>query len=498
MQKIRLKYGTKQKTVKTMRPNKNLMKKILLILCCVFSLIQSNAQNNQPWTLKRAIEHALENNIQIKQSYYDMLGAEIEKKDALGQFLPSVNLSSSHSWNIGLNQNITTGLLEDVTTQFTNMSVNVGLDLYNGKKKVYQLLRSNLNILASQYQLANMQDDISLLVANSYLQLLFSRENFRIQQQQIQITTEEVSQTKELVLAGVLPEGDLFEVEANLAAQEQQFVQSENAYRIATIALAQLLLVTDYANFKIAEEDFLIGKEDILNKSPDELYQVAVINRNDIQLAITNIEISEANLALSKAATKPRISAFYGYNSRISYADRLVGTGEFSVNPIGYVGSSNELVYSVFEQRKVVAPLSIEDQFKMNDGHNFGLNLSVPILNGFSAKNNVKRSQLNIERSKSLLEQEKLNLENTINQSYNDARGALKAYHAALKTLESRQKAYLYAQNRFQVGASTAFEFTQVKLRLEAAESELLRSKYDYIFKLKVLEFYFGLPIDLD
>ena len=130
-----------------------------------------------------------------------------------------------------------------------------------------------------------------------------------------------------------------------------------------------------------------------------------------------------------------------------------------------------------------------------NKNHNFGLQLSIPIFNGFAAKNNVSRSKVNFERSKNLLEQANLDMETTVYQAYNDTKGALKAYEAALKTLAARQEAYNYSKERYNVGLLNAFDFSQSQNRFEAAQSEVIRTKYDYIFKLKVLEFYFGIPI---
>ena len=447
------------------------------------------------WTLRDALEHGLEHNLQIKQAYLSVLDAETGKRDAVGNFLPTFNLSAGHSWNIGLNQNITTGLFEDVTTQFTNASLNVGVDIYNGRQNVLRLMRSNLAVLANQYQLEDMKTDVVLLVVNSYLQALFSREVLRTEKAQLAISQEELRRTMEQVDTGVLPEGDLFEIRASLAAQEQQTIVAENNFRLAKISLAQLLLIEDYENFIISEEEFPLISETILNKSPQELVQKAMEHRDDIKLALTNVEIAQTDLGIAKAATKPRLSGYYSYSSRISYADRLVNSGVDELVPIGFVESTGATVVRPIPIQEVAGPLPLDEQFRLNDGHNFGLSLNIPILNGFAAKNSVDRSRINVSRSEYQYKQQVLDLENTVNQAYNDARGALQAFDAAQKTLDSRQKAYAYAQSRFEVGAATAFEFSRAKQQYEAAHSDWVRTKYDYIFKIKVLELYFGIPI---
>jgi len=137
-------------------------------------------------------------------------------------------------------------------------------------------------------------------------------------------------------------------------------------------------------------------------------------------------------------------------------------------------------------------------QLGVNDGHSFGAALNIPILNGFSARNSVKRNKVNLERAKLQLEQDKLDLENTVNQVWNDAKAAISAHEAAQKTYEARSLAYDYSKERFDVGLMNAFDFSQAQSRVDNAQAEVIRTKYDYIFRVKVLEFYFGIPIELN
>ena len=141
---------------------------LLCIVTFMFFGISIHAQSKK-WTLEECVNHALENNISIKNSKLDEKLAEISKSDAIGAFLPSANATTSHSWNIGLNQNITTGLLENQTTQFTSAGLNVGVDIYNGLQNQYRLRRANLAKIASQYQLTKKQENISLNLCNSFL-----------------------------------------------------------------------------------------------------------------------------------------------------------------------------------------------------------------------------------------------------------------------------------------------------------------------------------------
>jgi outer membrane protein len=471
------------------------MRKIILIVILAFSI---KSQSQDLWTLMDCVNRALKENISIKQSELDYLDSEISRKTAIGNFLPNLNIGSSHSWNVGLNQNITTGLLENITTQFSSMNLNMNIDILNGLKNVKQLHLANLSILANQYQLADMKENISLLVANSFLQILFNKEILKVQELQLEISKEEVQRAIELVNSGVIPKGDLYEFEANLTSVEKSVIDAKNSLKLAKIALAQLLLIDDYENFDIADVDYRLKISNILDKSPNEIFSYAVENKNEIKIAETNLEIAKKSLEFNKSFLQPRLSAFYSLSTRIAYSDRLIGSGDFNLVPVGVVENTNERVLAPVQGTKIVPPKSFSDQFDINKGQNYGLSLSIPILNGFSVRSNVNRSKINVQRSENLLFQRKLDLENTINQAYSDAYGSLKAYEASKKSLDSRKLSFEYAKEKLNIGVLNPYEYSQVKQRFESAQSDLIRSKFDLIFKLKVLEFYFGVPVNLD
>ena len=471
------------------------MKKIISILVILFNF---NSFSQDLWTLQECVNRALNENISIKQAELDYLDSEISRKTAIGNFLPNLNIGSSHSWNIGLNQNITTGLLENVTTQFSSMNLNMNIDILNGLKNIKQLHLANLSILANQYQLADMKENISLLVANSFLQILFNKEILKVQKLQLEISKKEVERANELVDNGVIPSGDLYEFEANLSSVEKSLIDAENGLKLAKMSLAQVLLIEDYENFDIVDKDYKLEISNILDKSPNEIFAYAVENKNEIKIAETNLQIAKKSLELNKSFLQPRLSAFYSLSTRIAYSDRLAGTGDFSYVPIGIVESTNQRVLSPVQNTIIIPPKSFSDQFDINKGQNYGLSLSIPVFNGFSVRSNVNRSKVNIQRSENLLFQTKLDLENTINQAYNDAIGSLKAYQASKKSFSSRKLSFEYAQEKLNLGVLNPYEYSQVKQRYESSQSDLIRSKFDLIFRIKVLEFYFGLPVKID
>ena len=471
----------------------NLLK---ILFSFAFSLVALTlTSQTKKYTLEDCVALALEKNISIKQSELEMDNAEIDKADAIGNFLPRFNVQSQHIWNNGLSQNITNGLIENLTTQFSSFGGNIGLTVFNGRQNINQLSRANLNLLARQYQLEDMKDDISLFVANAYLQVLFSRELEQVQGYQLELAQQELARIQLSIEAGILTAAELFEIEANIAAQEQAVVQAENNYRLAKISLAQLLLITDYENFDLAEEEFDIPFSNVLEQTPKAIYEKAVTQRNDIKLGLTNLAIAEKDIDLAKGTRMPTLTAFYNYNTRISYSDRFIETGNFIQTPIGIVQDNGALVVSQFPEREVAGPLSFGTQFGQNDGHSFGLSLNIPVFNGFATQNNIKRRKVNLNRIENQLAQTKLDLENTINQAFNDAKGAYKFYDASDKTLRAREQAFEIAKQRFEAGVMNSFDYVQARQRYQIAASDIIRAKFDYIFKLKVLEFYFGLEL---
>ena len=439
-----------------------IMRKTFLLLLVLCTTIVVQAQEKK-WTLQECVAYALENNISIKQSELDVEAAEIDRLDAIGNFIPSLNGQATYANSSGLSINPTNNQFEN--TRFTSFSggMTTAITLFDGLQNLRQLQRSKLTYLASLYSLELMKDDIALFVANAYLQVLFNKQNLEVLISQNIVTQDQLERTKELVDAGVLPAGDLLEIQAANADELQRIIVAQNNIKISLISLAQTLLIKDYRNFDIVEYDYEVFGAEMLLKTPEELIEKAREERYEIQLAEENLNIAEKDVQLARGAYYPSLGAFFNYNTRFADNDAFV----------------RDFTTQLYE----------------NDGTSYGLQLSIPILNGMAVRNRVKRSRINVERSEYQLEQAELDLEANVYQAYVDAQGALKAYEAALAALEAQEQAFIYATERFEVGLTNAFDFSQAKARFENAQTEVLRAKYDYIFKLKVIELYFGIPV---
>ena len=447
------------------------MKSVHFILLLFFASVASFAQEKK-WTLKECIYHAIQNNITIKQSELDLQTSAIVKKDAIGNFLPNVSASTSHSWNIGLNTNITTNLLENQTTQFTSANLNANVDIFKGLQNVNQLRKANLAIIASQYQLTKMQEDIALNVANAYLQILFNKENLKVQTQQKLLNTKQYNRTIELVDAGNVPKGDLLDIQATMATGNQRVIVAENTLLLSKLSLAQLLQIEDFQNFDISEDDMPSMLSTVLNETPEAVIAKAKENRTELKIAETNVALAQKDISIAKGAYLPSLTGFYGFNTR---------------------ASNSEVID--FTTRTITSPKPLFDQFSSNKGQNFGLSLNIPIFNGFAVKNNVARTKIALAKSQLAKEQQELDIERNVFTAYTDTKAAKESYEAALQIVKARELAMQYAKDRYEIGMMNIFDYNQSQTAFVNAQSEVLRTKYDYIFRIKILEFYFGIPL---
>uniref|UniRef100_UPI0040476970 TolC family protein n=1 Tax=Flavobacterium sp. TaxID=239 RepID=UPI0040476970 len=217
----------------------------------------------------------------------------------------------------------------------------------------------------------------------------------------------------------------------------------------------------DYVNFDISDEVIDLPISNVVNETHQAILEKAKESVKDVKIALSNVDVAKKDVGISRSSYLPTLTGFVGYNTR------------WSESP----------VYNFI------------DQLSLFDGTALGLQLNVPIFNGFSTRARVQRAKINQERSEFQLKQAELDLERNVYQAYNDVSNAKKAFEAAQKTLEARNQAFNFSKERYEVGLLNAFDFSQYTIAFENAQSEVLRTKYDYIFRTKILEFYFGIPL---
>jgi len=440
--------------------------KILISILAIGLLSNVTAQESKVWTLQECVNYALENNISVKQTELDKNIAVQDVKAAKWNFAPNLNGSASHNYNFGSSIGAS-GSRVAADFQSNNFGLNSSVTLFNGFANIHTLKQSQISVKAQEAALEKMKNDISLNVVNGYLQVLFAKEQLKVAESQVDISTVQVDRIAELVKAGAAAEGDLFNVKSTLATDNQSLVVAENSLAIAVLRLAQLLQLPE-ATIEIQDIDLEVSDQAILNEDVSVIYNKANESFPEIKQAELNVEIAEQAVKISRSNFYPTLSLNAGMSSVYQHRQ---GTTDF---------------------------ITFSDQLDQNLGKSFGVSLNVPIFNRFQFRTGVNKSKLNYQKNEFFLESERLRLRETIQTAYTDAKASSKSYDAATISVEAQTKAFDYADERYRAGAINSFDFEQTKNNLVNAQSQLIRSKYDYVFKLKVLEFYSGVPIVIE
>jgi outer membrane protein len=434
--------------------------KTKLLLLSTF-LVSTLGFSQKQWTLKECVDYALKNNITIKQNQLNVQLAEKDVELAKGNFLPDLNGSSSSSFNFGssIAQN---GARISADNFRSGFNLNSNTTIFNGFRNLNTYKQANLGVESSKLDLEVIQNDISLQVVNTYLNVLFAKENLAASEVQAEISKKQIDRAQAQFDAGAIPKGDLLNVQSTAVSDAQNVIAQQNNLDLALLSLSQLLQVSS-ADFDVVKIEVDSPSAALLYDSADVVYNKALTNRPEIERAQLGIENSDLNIEISKGAYLPTLS--FGASAGSSYQNFF--------NEI----FSNDYFFK---------------QIKDNMGYSLGLSLNVPLFNRFQTKNRVAKSIINREQSEIALENEKLRLQQTIEQAFLDSKAAAKTFEAAQISLDAQKEAFKNAQASYDYGAMTQFDFDQVRNRLVNAEATLIRAKYDYVFKTKVLKFYFG------
>ncbi|WP_299249738.1 TolC family protein [uncultured Lacinutrix sp.] len=438
------------------------IKSILTGACIVCVGFSAYAQD-KVWTLEESVKHALENNISIVQAQNTLLLNEQDIIASKGSFLPSVSGSAGHSLSVG-NTELFPGQFADRTSNSTSFSVGANQTIFNGFRLTNVYKQSQLNLETNQLELQRIKDDISLNVVNSYLNILFNKENLESAKAQYEFSKKQLNQVQELVDAGVQPKANIYDAQATLSRDVQSVTVAENNYELSLLSLSQLLQV-DFAGFDVEVIDVVDPSAELMYDNVNPILNYAIENRSEIKVAEKNIESSKLSTEISKSGFYPTVSAGYSFGSNVFFTN-LTDT---------------------------------EDRFfqQLNDqkAHSFRLSVNIPIFSGYQNKTAVAKSQIQEQNALLGLEQAKLTLEANVQRAFTDAKSALRAYEAAKVSLESQELAFSNSEERYNIGVMNAFDLEQSRLRLVNAEASLINAKYDFVFKTKVLDFYLGKPI---
>jgi len=440
---------------------------ILFCVCVSIILIFSSADivsAQKAWTLEECITYALEHNISVKQSELNTELADVNYDQSKAAFLPSLNGSAGYTYNFGRSADPFTNLYTEQEVQSSNFSTNSNLPIFYGFQIMNGLSQSKYEYLASNENLAKIKNDISLNVAAAYLQVLYSKENLKAVNDRLEAARQNRDRTKLMVDAGSMAQGNLLDAEAALATEELAKVNADNQLTTAFISITQLLELKSMVGFDVADPAVEIPEQSALTMSADEIYKTALNTLPEFRASEWNIKSAEKSLSVSKGARFPRLSLTGGMSTGTSNIARLF-TGELK---------------------------PFNDQMADNYNKYVGLSLSVPLFNGWSTESSIKRSKINLENVRYTDQLTKNSVYKSVVQAHADATAALQKFYASQKAATSTNEAFVYAEKKYNVGMLSSIEFLNVRNNKSKAESDFLQAKYDFIFRLKVLDFYLG------
>lgn len=423
------------------------------------------------WTLEECIAHALQNNIRIKQqeimTEYQVNALEQSKLN----LLPTLNGSASHNYAFGRALDETTyEFTENETVQSNNFYAGSNVTLFRGLVNYNTIQKNKYQVLASEQELEQFRDDISLNIALAYLQILLNQELVTATEAQVDLTMQQIERTRKLVDAGSVAGGNLLDIEAQAAREELQLVNLRNQLTLSLLNLAQMLELESMDGFNIAVPVISV-RDEAVDGNPAAIFSIAEQSRPEILSAEYQLRSAEYDLAIARGNRSPRLNL--GASMSTGYSDKRLKPVTFESYPFG-------------------------EQLNDNLNYSLGFSLNIPIFNGWQVNAGIKNSKLGIENSKYALENTRKQLYKNIQQAYTDATGALKKFHASEKAVASMEEAFRYAEQKLDVGLVTAIEYNQSKTQLLNAQSEMAQAKYEYVFKTKVLDFYRGIPLTLE
>lgn len=424
----------------------------------------------EPWTLTGCISYAFENNIRLKQQSLGVDMARNNLSQSKLNLLPSLNSGMSESFRFGRS-------VDPLTYQFTtenstgaSVYAATDMDLFRGFQNWNTIQRNQIDLKKNLTDLEKAKNDLALNIARLYLQILFNEELHDISVQQLNITRQQVDRTRILVDAGSLPKGDYLEIQAQMANEELNEVNSRNQLTLSYLDLAQLLDLKSPENFRIQRPTFeSIQVMDNLGTA-EEVYQSAILMLPQVKSAELDLQSLEKDLLIARGRLSPTLAMSSSYGT--GYSDRL-------------------------KDFQTGLTMSLRDQLDFTSQTSIGFNLNIPIFNGWSSRTGIKNARISVTNGKYQLEIVRNQLLKEIQQAFADASASLERFKATSKSVSALEEAFRYAEQKFTVGMLTSLEYNVAKNNLTKARSELLQAKYNYIFNTRILDFYRGIPIDL-
>lgn len=466
----------------------------LLIFILIFF---HSAFAQEKWSLQKCIDYAKDNNIQLKQSALMTEGAGQNYFQSKMNLLPTINGNVQYGLNKGKNIDPTTNLFVTQNINSASFSLNSGIKLFGGFTKINEIQQKYFDFMSSQYSTQQAANNIALSVVNAYLQILFTQEQLALAQEQKKVSAEQEARTQKMTDVGILPQGSLYDIQAQVASDELSLVTAQNQLTLAKLNLQQLLNLDKPVDIEIP--DLKMPSSDRLQTlSAGEVYEQALTNQPQIKSAEFKLKSSQKGLAISRGGLYPNLSLFASISTNYSSIVQQVNQESITYDTltIGYVLPTFSKVISM-QPKYSFEKTPFRDQWNNNFGQGVGVTLSVPVFNNWITRNYISQSKLNLLNAQYNLDLEKQTLKKDVETAYTDAVAAKDKYAAALKSETATMSSFRYAEQKYNAGTINSLEYITAKNNSVTAKSNVLQSKYEYIFRLKVLDFYQGKPLTI-
>jgi outer membrane protein len=473
-----------------------MIRKLLLLSVCLFTISPGFSQEKKTWTLRELIDYAITNNLSVKRSTYGVESSEINAFQSKMAMLPTLNANGNYGWNWGRTIDPTTNIFTENKVKSSNLGANSSWLLWNGFRLFYNMKQGEVDLDAASEDLIKARNDVILNVITLYLNVVFNKELYNVAQLQVKSTQEQLDRTKKLVEAGSVPMADVLNLDAQLATNELTVIQRENSLNLSILQLKQALQLPASTPMDVELPVLDIENQLNINKTADEIYDIATITMPEIKAADLRKKSSLYAYRSAKGNLYPRLSVNASYSTIYSdQRQQFLPDGGTTQRSIGYVQGTGTPVLTDVSTGSVYVP-GISDQFVDNRGRSVGISLQIPVFNGLSTRSAMQRAAINREIANISFQEISNTLRQTVETAYNNAIAAIKTYQSTDKQVKARDEAFRMTKQRYNLGAVNFVDYQVAENNLFQAESDLLRAKYDFIFRKKVLDFYQGLPLD--
>ena len=454
----------------------------------------------QQYTLQECIDYAMEHNLSVQSMELNVQLGQVNSLQSKLELLPSINGSANYGYNWGRSINPETNFVTRQQQANGFGSLSASLNLFNGVQVYNTIKQNNANLEVSQYDLETERNIVILAVISHYTNVIFNKELLENAKSQLLSTTTQLDRTRKQVDVGALPISSLMDMQAQQAGNEVTVINAENALTLSFLQLKQAMMLPGNVELDVVIPEVELSKSDIEGLKAQEVYEIAESTMPEVKSADMQIESAVHGIAIAKGNYYPRLTLSGGINTNYSslIADRglVERNGVFTNVPIGFVQATNETVLSNPVEGFETLDYPLGQILSDNFGQSISLGLSIPIFNKYQANSAVQRAKITKDRADIIAEQTRQNLRQTIETAYTDVFSSGKSYQSSLKQVEAQTEAFRATKQRYDNGAANYTEFELAQNNLFRAKSDLLRAKYSFIFKLKILDFYQGKPID--